>query len=108
MAVPDRSTRIERQHSQEMAIRYLALQNRLDGETGINLDLVKQTIEWFVADLGPTEEEDATENWGHFCVTCGNKQEFKQSKNDKGKEWQGYFCTKDPTHTPLWRKWEGK
>jgi len=47
----DRSKRIERQHSQEMALRYLDLVQRTDVATPIDLAAVKKLTDHFVKDL---------------------------------------------------------
>lgn len=44
----DRSSRIERQHSQEMALRYAALKNMVD----INTTALRELIDWFQRDVG--------------------------------------------------------
>ncbi len=46
----DRSNRIERQHSQEMAIRFFTLR----GHTGVSTDELKTLIDWFQRDVGRT------------------------------------------------------
>ena len=54
------------------------------------------------------EEKDPLKEWGHYCGTCGEKQEFKQGISEKGRKWAGYFCIKNDKHPPSWREYEGK
>jgi len=56
----DRSNRIERQHSQEMAIRFFTLR----GHTGVSTDELRTLIDWFQRDVGRSPEKQEPEGEG--------------------------------------------
>jgi hypothetical protein len=47
----DRSNRIERQHSQEMALRYLVMQGGLPKDS-VHAAKLREMIDWFQRDIG--------------------------------------------------------
>lgn len=61
-AVDNRSARIERQHSQEMALRTLALRGQTDADPTDLLATVRQLTDWFVADLERASSPPKTDN----------------------------------------------
>lgn len=55
----ERSHRIERQHSQEMAVRYAALK----GLTAIEPDQFRLLIDWFQRDIANIAEKEGEQPW---------------------------------------------
>lgn len=96
----NREDKIQRQHSQEMAIRWIVA----SGEKATEENLKKWT-DFFQKDIGPVEEDDPTDSWGQFCASCGSKMIHKKGVNEKtAKPWAGWFCTENPDHTPRWER----